>query len=336
MHSTNSPFKVMSSCAYVKSENQAPNPVPANMVSSRPVLGEISQQGMCMREPHQRSSCQWQHVVGRFTGLHGRTSPMVRLVDQAVSPIQPSKLAPRTSIAIQASLIKDISPLKPLVFLHRRIPSPWKPPAVSPSNIPPAPPPTPELPNQASMGPFQSQGNCILLRSISPYPASQSCSSSPIAPFNSPRLFFPPSPNASGNGTVLPQGNLLYDVSHVPTSTMTTPLQNHQSNSCPGSVNPSPTPLDTGLTYTPGLVVPHSKIPSPNACMRSQTPQPFIRPTSLTPEVFPITPCQQPPTGKRPCMLMAAQVQGETPSSTIDTIANENVSRKLCLTNANA
>ena len=328
MHSTNSPFKVMSSCAYKQSESQDVNPEPANMVSNRPVLGEISQQ---------RSSCQWQQIVGCFPAHSGRNSPMVKLVDQAVSPIPPSKLVPRASIAIQASLIKDISPLKPLVFLHHHIPSPWKPPTASPSNIPPAPPSTPELPNEPGVGPFQSQGNRMYMRNVSPYPTSQSCGSSPVAPFTGTKLFFPPSPSAPANGMVLPRGNLLYGVNQVSPPIITSPLSNQQSNSCPPSVNPSPIPLDTGLPYSPGLIVPRSQVPSPSVSMTSQTPQPFTQPAFFTPEVHAFTPCelQQPPTGKRPCMLMNAGSLDETPPNTANTTGNENVSRKLCLTNEN-
>ena len=338
MHSTDSPFKAMPSCAYKQTDDQVPNSV---CVTNRPVLGEISQQGMIIKDPHQRSSCQWQPMAGRFTPRDGRISPMVRLVDQAVSPIPTGKLAPRASIAIQASLIKDISPLKPLVFLHHRIPSPWKPPAASPSKIPPVPPSTPELPNEAGVGPFQSRGNQLLLRNISPYPASQSCGTSPIGPFNGPKLFFPPSPNATANGIMLPQGNILYGITQVPPPTMTPPLANHQSSSCPPSVNPSPTPIDSQLTHNPILVVPQSHVPNLNTTVGifNQTPEILTQPASLTPvsEVSHLTPCQfqQTQAGKRPCRLMNVGGQGETPS-TIDMTANESVPRKLCLASENA
>ena len=333
LHSIDSPFKAMPSCAYKHSDNQTPNSIRANI---RPVLGDISQQGMFMKD------CPWQPMSGRFTPCDGRTSPMVKLVDQAVSPIPPSKFAPRASIAIQTSLIKDISPLKPLVYFHRRIPSPWKPPAASSSNIPPAPPSTPELPNEAGMGPFQSQSNQLFLKNVSPYPASQSCGASPIGPFNGPKLFFPPSPNATANGIVLPQGNILYGITQVSPTMMTSPLANHQSSSCPPSVNPSPTPIDSHLAHHPGLVVPQSQTPtaSTNVDIPNQTPQIFTQPVNLTSvsEVSHFTPCQfqQPPMGKRPCMLMNVGGHGETPTNTTDITNNENVSRKLCLASENA
>ena len=332
MHSNNSPFKIMSSCAYKHHENQ--HPQHSNVIGhGRTVLGELSQQGIAVREPHHRSSCQWQQMVGHFKPRDGRTSPMVHLVDQAVSPIPPSKLVPRASIAIQASLVKDISPLKPLVFLHQRIPSPWKPPAASPSRIPPAPPSTPELPNEVAMAvaPFQSQGTRMFPRSVSPYHGSQSCGSSPVAPFTGASLFFPPSPKT------LPQGNLLYGVNQIPQPTMTSPLPNHQSNFCPLSINPSPTPVESGINHTPNLMIPRSQIPILNTNV-GIPPHLFTQPTSATPvsEISSFTPCQlqQVPTGKRPCMLMNSGLEA-TPSN-IDTTANENVARKLCLASDNA
>lgn len=330
MHSSNSPFKVMSSCAYKQSENQDTNPGPSHIISNRPVLAEISPP-----EPQQRSSCQWQQAVGCFPAHNGRNCPMVQLVDQAVSPIPPSKLVPRASIAIQASLIKDISPLKPLVYVRHRIPSPWKPPAASPSNIPPAPPSTPELPNEACAGPFQSQSNRMFLRNVSPYPTSQSCGSSPVGLFGGAKLFFPPSPNAAANGMVLPHGNLLYGVNQVSPLTISPTVSNQQSNSCPPSVNPSPVPLDAGLHYSPGVIAQRSQPPSPSVSMASQTPQPFTQLSFFTPEVPTFTPCQfqQPPGGKRPYMLMNTGGLDETPTNTVDATGNESVSRKLCLTN---
>ena len=334
MHSTNSPFKVMSACAYSDSEKAVPaNTNPAG--SGMPVfVGRTEREGV-VKEPRQRSSCQWQHIVGHST------SPMVKFVDQAVSPIPPSKLPPRASIAVQASLVKDISPLKPLVFLHHRIPSPWKPPTGPPSTIPPAPPSTPELPNEGAVGPFQSQPGRMFIRSVSPYPrsvspyllsASQSCGSSPVGLFNEANLFFPPSPNTKN--MVLTQGNLLYGSNQVmiPHS-MTPPLSTPQSNSCPSSVNPSPISIDA---YTPGNValgnvVSQSPMPLPEFLTLPATMTPASEPTKFTP-------CQPhpAPTGKQPCILMNAGGLGETPTSDLDAAANENVARKLCLTNESA
>lgn len=341
MHSTDSPFKAMSSCAYNQSETQTSNALSANTNTivtgnAGPILDERwQQQGIYMKEPHYGSNCKWQQMARRFTTGDGPTSPMVQLVDQAVSPIPPSKLNPRSSIAIQASLIKDISPLKPPVFLHHRIPSPWKPPAVSPSNTPPAPPPTPELPNKAGMGPFQSQGNQIFMRSVSPYPVSQSCGPSPVAPFSCAKLFFPPSPN---DGMAFSQGNILYGITQVSPPTLTPPLSSRQSNSCPPSINPSPISVDSSLTYTPELVEPHSQIASsstsvPTGILSTEIPQSSTQSASLHTVAESFTPSQLRKTKKQPSMLSGAGRLGETPSSSINTATSENVSRQLCLSN---
>lgn len=365
MHSTNSPFKVMTACQ----TNDCQFNMAAVNTSSQPNLSNNETQALEdrrkqavlqeQRQIYQRTGAQWRHMVGQMPRYERGASPrMVELVDQAVSPIPPGKLVPRASIAVQASLIKDISPLKPLVFLHHRIPSPWKQPGASPISVPPAPPSTPELPNELAGVAFQSQ---VYLRSVSPYPisGSKSCSSSPVGPFSGAKLFFPPSPSpptSSINNLVLPQASLLYNVNQIMSSTspanMTSPQTNHHSNSCPPSVNPSPIPVDCGLAFGAGIVIPGARNSNPTCAqiavplsMPQQNPgQVFSRPATMTPspQASNFTPCQyrQPltacPGAKNPCMVGYTGGLGETPSYNMDETLKDTVSRKLCLTNENS
>ena len=324
------------------------------------VLDERRKQEALFQEQHQiyqNSESQWhQHMAGQLKNMVPGSSPkMVQLVDQAVSPIAPSKLVPRASIAVQASLIKDISPLKPLVFLQH-VPSPWKPPAATPSSVPPAPPSTPELPNKIAVGPFQSQADKLYLPSVSPFPVSgsQSCSSSPVGTFCGAKLFFPPSPTlptSTINSLVLPQAGQLYAFNHVMQATqgnMISPPTHHHSNSCPASVNPSPTPLDTGLPFSSGVVVPGTQTPRPNTSDKIVLPQEIPEQlrnrsaiTTPSPLTVNFTPCQykQPPAGYSTLLNFCKMVSqtggvGETPSSNVaETLINNNTSRKLNLTN---
>ena len=371
MHSSNSPFKVMAACAYGQVNNPPNNNEQTNIINYNEcqVLEERQKQQTLLQKQriiNQSDEPQWPHVVGHLRSQdHGSSPRMPRLVDQAVSPIPPSKMVPRASIAVQTNLIKDVSPLKPLVILHRHIPSPWKPPGVSPSSVPPAPPCTPELPNELATGPFQSQANKVYVRSVSPYPVSgsQSCNSSPVGSFNGPKLFFPPSPTtptSSINSLVLPQAGLFYNVNQAMSSSIaniTSPQARRHSNSCPPSVNLSPTPIDPNLPYGSGVAIPGPRTQNSNVnnipvvvplSMPQQTSEKFFNNSGIitsSSQAANLTPYQHgqhhPADGylglKHPCMMVnQARGSSETPSTNIEETFKDGVSRKLHLTGENS
>ncbi|XP_046844478.1 uncharacterized protein LOC124438390 isoform X2 [Xenia sp. Carnegie-2017] len=321
IYSVNPSFKVMSSV------NELPRShlskfVPVNLPC------DLSDRSNLEHKP--KSNCQWQPIDGRFTPHNGHHSPIVRFVDEASSPIPPCKLVPHASIAIQTSLIENISPLKPLVYVNRNVQSPWKPQLTSPIPTPPVPPSTPELPYENNIGPFQSQYTQQYSRRVtSPYPTSASCRSSPMLPLTQgTRYFFPPSPHQpSMNSGPISQASHMYGVVSQPV---------YQSNSCPPSIKSSPIPFDPKQMKSPGISQLCSMMPTPCTNklvknMETQTIKPKAR-RSISTNMAEIPS----PSGHMQAFKRKEQVEadvasnGKTPTSGNEDTAQPKNTPKLC------
>ena len=182
----------------------------------------------------------------------GPSRPM--MVHQSSSPLPYDELVEQSSVAIQASLIDDVSPLKPLSY-YRKLKSPWKDPGSLQSS------------RQASAtpSPIQFQNNCALNSMSNPHaltptpilPATErpiqvnnSCPSNtiflqiPAQPGNGGSVLWATATPPSGNSTPSPD-----QLIKVMGQTVNTPLLYS-----PRSLTPTPEPGNVDLSQVSSVV----------------------------------------------------------------------------------
>ena len=131
-HSTTSPFKSLQEGKNVPSVSSPKQTSPTgklNLASpEQKILLERQKQRQLLEEQEGFDSQdeRWKRMereLDKAFPKGGPTRPM--MVHQSSSPLPYDALVEQTSVAIQASLIDDLSPLKPLSY-YRKVKSPWK------------------------------------------------------------------------------------------------------------------------------------------------------------------------------------------------------------------
>lgn len=225
-----------------------------------------------------------EHELEKAFPKAGPSRPM--MVHQSSSPLPYDALVEQSSVAIQASLIDDLSPLKPLSY-YRKIKSPWKNSESLQSSGPAS--------ATASPVPFQN-GSALNVHAMSPVPILPATERPPnvnnVCPSNA---FFFQIPASAGSGAPVVWAT------PTPPSGSSTPSPNQLIKMVAGQ------PANTPMLYSPRSLTP--------------TPEPAYVDTSLQQSILPtpslvtmgesqqVTPMQQALTVQVPAMLDVAHTE---------------------------